>query len=95
MKEIQKVWVNRVNKLFNMFLGLLAGISILNLIVILSQSDRTAFLQLFSKISTIINIVFMIFTSFCLVLGLSLTLIYKQKSDEKMRNMDEFRLEFR
>jgi hypothetical protein len=37
----------------------------------------------------------MIFTSFCLILGLSLTLIYRQKSDEKMRNMDEFRLEFR
>ena len=37
----------------------------------------------------------MIFTSFALILGLSLTLIYKQKSDEKMRNMDMYRLEFR
>eukprot|EP00347_Sterkiella_histriomuscorum_P023584 403334088 len=95
MKEIQKVWVNRVNKLFNMFLGLLAGMSAMHLIVILSQNDRGSFLQLYSKISTIVNIVFMVFTSFCLILGLSLTLIYKQKSDEKMRNMDEFRLEFR
>lgn len=37
----------------------------------------------------------MVFTSFGLILGLSLTMIYKQKSDEKMRNMDLFRLEFR
>jgi hypothetical protein len=36
MKEIQKVWVNRTNKLFNMFLGLLAGMSLMHLIVILS-----------------------------------------------------------
>ncbi len=54
-----------------------------------------SFLELYCKISTTINIVFMIFTSFGLILGLSLTLIYKQKSDEKMRNMDVFRLEFR
>lgn len=37
----------------------------------------------------------MVLTSFCFILGLSLSLIYRQKSDEKMRNMDEYRLEFR
>jgi hypothetical protein len=37
----------------------------------------------------------MIFTSFDLIFGLTLTMIYKQKSDEKMRNMDIFRMEFR
>ena len=95
MREIQKVWVNRTNKLFYMFLGLLAGMSLMHLIVLLSQSNKTLFLQLYQLISITVNAVFMIFTSFCLVLGLALTLIYKQKSDEKMRNLDEFRLEFR
>ncbi len=52
-------------------------------------------MQLYSKISTVINIVFMIFSSFGVILGISLTMIYKQKSDEKMRNMDIFRMEFR
>jgi hypothetical protein len=37
----------------------------------------------------------MVFTSFALILGLSLTMIYKNKSDEKMRNLDPFRMEFR
>jgi hypothetical protein len=77
MKEIQKVWVNRTNKLFNMFLGLLAGMSLMHLIVILSQGEKSSFLQLYQRVSTFINTVFMIFTSFCLILGLSLTLIYR------------------
>lgn len=95
MRDIQKVWVNRTNKLFYMFLGLLAGMSLMHLIVLLSQNNKTLFLQLYQLISITVNAVFMIFTSFCLILGLALTLIYKQKSDEKMRNLDEFRLEFR
>ena len=37
----------------------------------------------------------MIFTSFALILGICLAMIYKNKSDEKMRNMDPFRMEFR
>ena len=37
----------------------------------------------------------MIFTSITLVFGLSMALIYRHKSEEKMRNMDPFRQEFR
>lgn len=37
----------------------------------------------------------MIFATVALVNSLCLTLIYSQKSDEKQRNMDVFRLEFR
>ena len=49
----------------------------------------------YSSISVDVNIVFMIFTSFALILGFALTMIYKNKSDEKMRNLDPFRIEFR
>lgn len=37
----------------------------------------------------------MIFTTFTLIFGLAMSFIYKKKSDEKMRNMDPYRLEFR
>ena len=78
-----------------MFLGVLAGMSVMHLIVLLNQQNKASFLELYSKISTVINIIFMIFASFAEILGLTLTFIYKEKSDEKMRNMDIFRLEFR
>jgi hypothetical protein len=96
MKEIQRVWVNRIHKLFYMFLGLLAGMSLMHLVVIMNGSeDKLSFLNVYAPISRDINIVFMIFTSFSLILGFCLSLIYKNKSDEKMRNMDPFRMEFR
>lgn len=96
MLEVQKLWVNRIHKLFYMFLGLLAGMSLMHLLVVMSpMGDKLSFLQLYSKVAVSINTVFMIFTSFALILGFAMALIYKQKSDEKMRNMDPYRLEFR
>jgi hypothetical protein len=95
MKDAQRIWVNRVNKLFQLFLGLLAGMSLMHMISILSQGDKSTFLQLYSKISNIVAIVFMIFASFGLIMSLALTMIFRQKSEEKMRNMDMFRMEFR
>lgn len=79
-----------------MFLGLLAGMSLMHLVVIMNGSpDKGEFLNVYSPISKDINIVFMIFTSFALIFGICLTMIYKNKSDEKMRVMDPFRMEFR
>lgn len=96
MKQVQKLWVNRTHKLFYMFLGFLAGMSLMQLLFLMTPStDKLQFLQLYSRVSVAINIVFMIFTSLALILGLALTLIFKHKSDEKMRNMDPYRLEFR
>lgn len=48
MKDIQKLWVNRVNKLFNLFLGILAGMSVMHLIVLLNQSDQASFISLYA-----------------------------------------------
>ena len=89
------MWVNRVNKLFYLFLLLLGGMSVTHLIFLFSLSDKMSFLTLYSKISNTIVIVFMIFTTFATILSLALTLIYRQKSDEKMKSMDIFRMEFR
>jgi len=88
--------VNRIHKFFYMFLGLLAGMSLMHLVVIMNGSpDKLVFLNMYSPISRDITIVFMIFTSFALILGFCLALIYKNKSDEKMRTMDPYRMEFR
>jgi len=96
MKEIQRIWINRIHKLFYMFLGLLAGMSLMHLVVIMNANpNKLSFLQVYAPISRDINIVFMIFTSFALIFGFALSMIYKNKSDEKMRNMDPFRMEFR
>ncbi len=70
--------------------------SLMHLMVVMSVSSGTlSFMQLYSPVSIEINLVFMIFTSIAFVLGFAMTLIYKHKSEEKMRNMDPFRLEFR
>lgn len=95
LKEVQKLWTNRLHKLFNLFTGSLAGMSIMHLMVVMSVSGTASFLQLYSPVSIEVNLVFMIFTSIALVLGLAIALVYRHKSEEKMRNMDPFRLEFR
>ena len=87
--------MNRINKLFYMLLGSLAGMSVMHLIVLMNQPEKASFISFYSLIGSVINIVFMVLTSFAFILGLSLTMIYKQKSDEKMRDMDMFRMEFR
>ena len=70
--------------------------SLIHLVVIMNSSpDKVSFLTVYAPLSRDITVVFMIFASFSLVLGLCLSLIYKNKSDEKMRTMDPFRMEFR
>lgn len=69
--------------------------SLIHLIVINNTSSKDQFLSVYANICKDVNIVFMVFTSFALILGICLAMIYKNKSDEKMRNMDPFRMEFR
>jgi hypothetical protein len=69
--------------------------SLVHLIVINNSGSKEMFLNVYANICRDINIVFMIFTSFALILGICLAMIYKNKSDEKIRNMDPFRMEFR
>ncbi len=95
MKEVQRLWINRIHKLFHLFLGLLAGMSLIHLIVINNTASKEQFLSVYANICRDVNIVFMVFTTFALLLGICLAMIYKNKSDEKMRNMDPFRIEFR
>lgn len=96
MKAVQRLWINRLNGLFYLFLGLLAGMSLIHLVVLFSAADtKLSFLTVYAPISKGLNIVFMIFASFAVILGFALSMIYKHKSDEKLRIMDPFRLDFR
>jgi hypothetical protein len=68
----------------------------MHLVVLMAPMNTTeSFMNMYSRISQSINIIFMILTSFALIVGLAMSFIYKHKSDEKMRNMDPYRLEFR
>ena len=95
MKIQQKVWVNRINKFYNMILGLLGGMGLMHLILMIGQKDKEEFMITYATFSNLLCAMTQFFANVTLILGLTLTLIYKQKSDDKMRNMDPNRLEFR
>ena len=40
MKVVQRLWINRIHKLFHLFLGLLAGMSLIHLIVINNTKSK-------------------------------------------------------
>ena len=39
MKQQQKIWVNRINKVYNLTLGLLGGMSLMHLILVLANPN--------------------------------------------------------
>ena len=44
MKEQQKLWVNRINKIYNLTLGLLGGMYLMHLILVLANPSLATFL---------------------------------------------------
>jgi len=94
MKEQQKLWVNRINKIYNLTLGLLGGMSLMHLILVLANPNLATFLQSYGPFSNLICMIFQVLTNFTLVFGLALNMIYKNKSDEMMKNMDKGREDF-
>lgn len=94
MKQQQKIWVNRINKVYNLTLGLLGGMSLMHLIFVTAHTSTDSFVKIYGGFSNLILMMTQILANFTLVFGLTLTMIYKNKSDEKMRNMDPHRDEF-
>ena len=95
MKQQQRIWVNRINKVYNMVLGLLGGMSVMHIIFISAQKDNKTFYTTYSEFGNLICIIYQTFANFTLIFGLALTLIYKNKSDEKYRNLTPDRFEFK
>ena len=91
----QVLWQGRVNALFSGCLGTLSGMSMLHIITVLSISDKLDFMRSYARFARNINIIFLVLANLGLVLGIALSLIYKQKSQEKMRTLDNSRAEHR
>jgi hypothetical protein len=89
--KAQQTWINRINSLFTCSLGLLAGMSVLHIILISYINDQSRFVDLYSPFSMIFNLFLLILANFSMVLGVAIALIYKQKSEEKLRNLDHLR----
>lgn len=66
----------------------------MHLIFVTAHSNLDSFVTIYGSFSNIILMFTQILANFTLVFGLTLTMIYKNKSDEKMRNMDPHRDEF-
>lgn len=80
----QLAWINRINQMFNFLLGILAGASVMHVLILTLSADL--FYQLYARNAKKINLLFLILGTFALILGVSISLIYKQKSDEKLRS---------
>ena len=94
MKLQQGIWVNRINKAYNMILGLLGGMSVMHIIFISAQSKDDEFYKTYSLNGNLVCIIMQVLANLALVLGFSLSFIYRNISQEKMRNLDADRLQF-
>lgn len=95
MKQQQTIWVARINKIYNLVMGLLGGMSVMHLVFISAIKNLAMFMSTYSEFANLICTFTQVLTNFALIFGLTLTFIFKHKSDEKMRNLDQDRLEFR
>lgn len=92
--RVQHFWINRINSFYMHVLGVLSGMSVLHLIVLLGVSDEKL-LDIYSPFAKNINLVFLVFANIALILCFAMTLIYKQRLDEKLRAMDEIADKFK
>ena len=58
MKQQQRLWVNRINKVYNLTLGLLGGMSLMHLILVLANPNLSTFLISYGPYSNLICMIF-------------------------------------
>jgi len=75
-------------------IGLLAGLSLLELLFLIFSEDKKAFIASYAKLSNHATIMTSILLNLGLIFGITLTLIYQTKAAELGRNKDPNRLEF-
>ena len=93
--RLKMLWEGRVNALFAGCLGTLSGMSMLHIIILISITDATKFTEFYGKFARNVNIIFLILANLALILGLTMSLIYRQRSKEKMFQLDNERHAFR
>ena len=82
------MWVKRLNSIFNLIVGFLGGMGLMNAFMLITQMEYDKFVETYPYISVLLVLVFQIITSIALVQGMALTSIYADIADEKVRNMD-------
>ena len=87
--KVQEVWISRIYSLFSGSLGLMAGMSIMHMVLLAFVGRRDNFYEIYSPMSMTLNLIFLIVSNFVVVFALTQTLIFRQKSLEQMRNMSE------
>ena len=85
------LWIGRVNALFAGSLGTLSGMSMLHVIILGSIGDTQKFLDFYSKFARNVNIIFLILSNLAFILGITMSTIYKRKSEEKIMMLDNER----
>lgn len=91
----QILWIGRVNALFSGSLGTLAGMSVLHLLVLASVTEKAAFIGFYSTLALNVNLLFLVFANIAVTLGLTMALVYRHKSTEKMKGLDDERHSYR
>lgn len=76
-------------------LGWVSGMSLLHLIMISVVADRTEFLQMYSRFAILFNGLFLLLSKMCLVFGITICFIYRQKSKAQLRSLDAYRHKLR
>lgn len=89
--KAQQGWISTIHSLFMSSLGILAGMSVMHIIIIGSISDPVKFLTMYVPFAMILNLIFLILTNFCVIFGITIALITKEKANERARQLDKFR----
>ena len=76
------MWINRINSLFMGCLGILSGTSVMHIILLAIIKDDSLFISMYVNFALVFNLLFLILSNFCLIFGITIALIYKQKSEE-------------
>ena len=69
-----------MNALFAGCLGTLSGMSMLHIIILISQSEEIKFIEFYAKFARNVNIIFLMLANLAFILGLTMLFVYKQKA---------------
>ena len=81
MMKDRKMWQNYINSIFQLFLGLLAGIAMMMMVFVLDQQEQATFIKSYNTFANMICTFQQISCNLALIFSMTLCLIYKQKAD--------------
>ena len=88
MLKAQHTWVGKTKKAYAFFHGVLAGFSLMHLIILLGVNSD-AFLSVYAPLCMIVPFLFIVLANLGVILAFSLFLLYKGEVDERSKIKDE------